>query len=88
MSDELIRYLAIGIGRPKGALTPDEARGGVAQLTGSDQLAADAGRLAARCDEVLYREIPGEPSPHDVWGEARGFFYALGQVRVDGERLV
>jgi hypothetical protein len=83
--DELIRYLAIGIGRPKGALTPDEARGGVAQLTGSDQLAGDACRLAARCDEVLYREILGEASPHDVWDEALGFFRALGQVKIDGE---
>ena len=31
-------------------------------LTGSDELAAQAGELTARCDVILYGDLPGEPA--------------------------
>jgi hypothetical protein len=81
VSGELIRYLQIGIDRPPGALTPSEAHGGVAELTGSEDLAAQAGRLTTRCDLVLYGEVDGEWSDRELREEARGLFEALGRVK-------
>ncbi len=84
ISESLIRYLEIGIGRPSGALTPEEARQGVAACTGSDDLADRAARIAARCDRMLYRDAPA-PSDDDavrLRTDARGLFAALGRVRL------
>ena len=47
---------AARLGRPPGALTPDEAREGVARCTGSEELGVQAARIAARCDGLLYRD--------------------------------
>ena len=84
ISEALIHYLEIGIGRPTGALTPEEARQGVAACTGSDDLADRADRIAARCDRMLYRDAPA-PSDDDAGRlrtDARGLFAALGRVRL------
>jgi hypothetical protein len=71
----LIRYLQLGIGRPPGALTPDEAREGVARLTGSEDLGEQAARVAARCDGVLYRDAPAPPEdPEGLRDDARDLF--------------
>jgi hypothetical protein len=80
---ELIRYLEIGLGRPPGALTPEEARRGVALCSGSDELGARAGRLAAHCDAILYRAASGPPwdDSDGLIDEARGLFAALGRVK-------
>jgi hypothetical protein len=79
----LIRYLEIGLGRPPGALTPEEARLGVASCSGSDELGHRAAQLAARCDGMLYRDAPAPPEddPGRLRDDARGLFAALGRFR-------
>jgi hypothetical protein len=82
ISDNLTRYLELGSGRPRGALTPIEARQGVAGLTGSDDLAACAERLAAQCDRALYGEPNGELHAVSLLESARQLFHALGLVKI------
>ena len=84
ISEALIHYLEIGIGRPSGALTPEEARQGVAACTGSDDLADRAAQIAARCDRMLYRDAPAPPDDDAgrLRTDARGLFAALGRVRL------
>jgi hypothetical protein len=80
VSSALIRYLQLGIGRPPGALTPDEAREGVARCTGSEELGEQAARIAARCDGMLYRDTPSPPEDQERLGEdARELFTRLGR---------
>ncbi len=86
--EQLVRYLELGVGRPPGALTPDEAYQGVVGCTGCDELAARAARLAARCDWTLYRAAPA-PSGDDPDGlleDARGLFTALGRDPISRRR--
>jgi hypothetical protein len=76
----LADYLALTVARPKGVLTPSEAAAGVSSATGSDELAADAGRLLTWCDEVLYRGTgsPSESAIVDSRGAlVRSFFLQL-----------
>jgi hypothetical protein len=80
--DEMIRYLEIGIVRPPGALTPDEAREGVIRLTGREELGRAAGELTTRCDQLLYGEFDAGPFDRKVLEQARGLFTALGRVRI------
>jgi hypothetical protein len=80
VSTAIIRYLELGMARPPGALTPDEAREGVARCTGSEELGEHAARVAARCDGVLYRDAPGPPEdPQRLREEARELFARLGR---------
>lgn len=81
INDNLTRYLELASGRPPGALTPIEARQGVAEVTGSDDLGGQAERLAAQCDRVLYGEQSGELDARDLLDSARQLFGALGLVR-------
>jgi hypothetical protein len=75
-----VRYLQLGIGRPPGALTPDEAREGVARCTGSEDFGAQAARIVERCDGLLYRDAPGPPEDPDRFREdARNLFVSLGR---------
>lgn len=77
----LVRYLELGIGRPPGALTPDEAGAGVRDCTGSDELGEVAARIAARCDGVLYRDVPAptvDEDPEALRRDARELFERLG----------
>jgi hypothetical protein len=79
VASALIRYLQLGIGRPAGALTPDEAREGVARCTGSEELGEQAARIAARCDGLLYRDAPAPPEdPGRLRDDARDLFARLG----------
>jgi len=84
VSEELIQYLQLGIGRPPGALTPDEAHEGVAQLTDSEDLGGQAGRLTARCDLAQYGHghAAARPSARELYEDARGLFRALGRVQI------
>jgi hypothetical protein len=86
ISEDLTRYLELGAGRPPGALTPIEARQGVAAVTGSDDLGGQAERLAAHCDLALYGERNGESSASDLLESARQLFQALGQVKISRQR--
>ena len=74
--------MQLGLGRPLGALTPDEAHAGVVRLTGSAELGEEAGRITMRCDRILYGETP-QPADdvHDLLGDARRLFEALGRGR-------
>ena len=77
VNSALIRYLKIGVGRPTGALTPDEAGEGVASCTGSAELGALAAQLAARCDGLLYRDAPApSEDPERFREDARDLFGA------------
>jgi hypothetical protein len=80
--DELIRYLEIGVFRPPGALTPDEAREGIVRLTGSDELGSAASELVTRCDQVLYREVNGQAGTRELLDKAQGLFAALGRAKL------
>jgi hypothetical protein len=84
VSEELVQYLQLGIGRPPGALTPDEAREGVFQLTDSKDLGGRAGRLTARCDLARYGpgHVAARPSARELLEDARGLFRALGRVKI------
>jgi hypothetical protein len=77
----LVRYLELAAGRPPGALTPEEARHGVSQVSQSDDLGAKAGRLTACCDQVLYGEVQRESLTPAILKEARALFEALGKVK-------
>jgi hypothetical protein len=81
--EALIRYLQIGIGRPSGALTPEEARQGVTECTGSEELGHQTAQIVARCDGVLYRDAPAPAwdDPGRLQDDARGLFAALGRVK-------
>jgi hypothetical protein len=79
--DLLIRYLELGIERPPGALTPDEASAGVALVTRSADLGAKAGQLMACSDRVLYGESSAEIGEPEFLEEARALFEALGNAK-------
>ena len=79
--DLLIRYLELGIERPPGALTPDEASEGVALVTRSADLGAKAGHLMACSDRVLYGESSAEIGGPEFLEEARALFEALGNAK-------
>ncbi len=79
ISSALVRYLEIGIGRPPGALTPVEAAEGVGQCASSEELGAQAARIAARCDGVLFRDTPAQPEdPVRFRQDAEKLFTRLG----------
>lgn len=78
----LIRYAQLGTGRPPGALTPEESRRIVRDLTRSDELAGRAADLSERCDRALFSQrLPGcDADAADLLCEARDLFAALGHV--------
>ena len=81
ISENLTRYLELGSGRPPGALTPIEARQGVVEITGSDELGGQVEQLAAHCDRALYGERYGEPNALELLNSARQLFHTLGLVK-------
>jgi hypothetical protein len=70
-------------GRPSGALTPEEARHGIQQVTRSPDLAARAGALVAHCDGVLYSL--DEFDTKTLVEEARPLFSELERGKGDEE---
>jgi hypothetical protein len=82
ISDALTRYLELGTSRPPGALTPIEARQGIAAVSGSEELGSQAERLTARCDVALYAERTSEPSASLLLESARQLFGALSRVKI------
>jgi hypothetical protein len=81
ISDGLIRYLELGIERPPGAITPIEARQGVAAVTGSAVLGSQAEQLADRCDLALYGQRNGELTASSLRESGRRLFEALALVK-------
>lgn len=80
ITEDLAEYLRAAIGRPPGALTPEEARREVERAGGDAGLGGRAGRLVACCDRARYRG--GDEEAGRLAGEARAVFLALGMVRV------
>lgn len=68
----LAEYLALAIGRPRGALTPDEAREGTTRASGDAALGEQARGLVALCDQA---QFAGQGvSPQEVIGAADQLF--------------
>ncbi len=61
VTESLADYLRRVVGRPPGALTPEEARLGIARVVGDGELARRAGRLVADCDRARYAGAPKAP---------------------------
>jgi hypothetical protein len=81
--ERLASYLLVATGQSLGVLTPDEARQGIADVTGSQDLAAQAGTLTRRCDVILYGNVTEHPAKVlcELLDDARRLFEALGRVR-------
>jgi hypothetical protein len=91
ISEGLGEYLRLAIGRPAGALTPEEAEHGVAQATGSDDLARRARWLIAYADQAQFgagashAASPVPPNPPEatlsehLQGAGFAFFKDLGR---------
>ena len=89
IAERLSVYMKLGLGRPMGALTPDEAHEGVVRLTGSVELGEEAGRLTMRCDRILYGETTREADDvRELLDDARRLFEALGRVRISNRNGV
>ena len=81
--ERLSSYLLLGTGQSLGVLTPEEARQGVANLTGSAELGAQAGELTAWCDTILYGDsaVNRPTELRELLDDARRLFEALGRVK-------
>ncbi len=81
ITDGLIRYLEATVKRPPGALTPDEALVGIATVTGSTTLAAQARELVSVCDGVRFRQESPLLEEHicAFIGQARSLFAQLAE---------
>jgi hypothetical protein len=80
ITEALIEYARIGVGRPRGALTPDEVRNVVAGLTRSPELGDRAALLLSRCDLAMFASGPDRSNAEELIGSARELFAALGQI--------
>jgi hypothetical protein len=76
----LVQYALIGTGRPRGALTPVEARSVVLQLTNSDEVATVAARLVGLCDQALFSERAADIEAKQLDRDARSLFVTLGHI--------
>jgi hypothetical protein len=81
--ERLSSYLFLGTSRSLGVLTPEEARHGVANLTRSAELGAQASELTSWCDAILYGDLGSEPATElrELLDRARRLFEALGRVK-------
>lgn len=82
ITEGLAAYLERATGRPPGALTPADARAGVALATGSDDLAARAERLIARCDAARFGTTGS--AGDDLGAAGRAFFRDVGAAGSGG----
>jgi hypothetical protein len=81
ITDILTAYLERATGRPRGALTPEEARTAIAEASGDADLAIMAAGLIAACDRARYACADREPPHADLVTEARRLFEAIGRKR-------
>jgi hypothetical protein len=80
ITEALIEYARVGLGRPPGALTPDEARDVIAGLTRSQTLGDRAALLLGRCDLALFAVGTDLCDARELINSARELFEALGQI--------
>ena len=76
ITEGLADYLAAATGGAVGALTPEEARRGIAGVSGDEGLGESAGRLIGECDRVRYAEGAAVPA-----GAAAALFEALAGIK-------
>jgi hypothetical protein len=74
--EDLVEFARIAVGRPAGALTPDEAGSAVRQATGRAELGDLAASLCERCDRILFSQRPAEGA-EALRAAARDLFQAL-----------
>jgi hypothetical protein len=82
ITDALTGYLERATGRPRGALTPDEARTAIAKASGAADLGTQAAKLIAECDRAWYACTDREPPLEELVTEARRLFEEIGRTRV------
>jgi len=81
--DQLAHYLHIGLGRPPGALTVEEARAGVAALAANPALAERVAQFTELCDQVLYQGADNEQNTLPLALQAYQLFRELGGLSTD-----
>jgi hypothetical protein len=81
IADTLTAYLERATGRPRGALTPEEARTAIAEASGDAGLGIQAASLIAECDRASYACADRELPHTDLVTEARRLFEAIGRKR-------
>ncbi len=82
INEGLIAYAKAGVGRPPGAITPDEARQAVVHCSNSQELGDQAAELIEECDQALFAARPQGVDAFALLETARGLFSALGQVSI------
>jgi hypothetical protein len=81
ITDTLAGYLERATGRPRGTLTPDEARTAITETSGDAGLGTQAAYLIAHCDRACYGDADGERPRLDLVTEARHLFMEIGRKR-------
>jgi hypothetical protein len=79
--DTLTGYLERATGRPRGALTPDEARAAITEASGDAELGLEAACLVTLCDRARYAYAHPDPHPVTLVTEARRLFEEIGKKR-------
>jgi hypothetical protein len=79
ITDALAEYLERTIGRPRGVLTPVEARSAIAQATQEAEVGERCARLVADCDRTRYSGH--EPRTAGLVAEARQLFEEIGRQK-------
>jgi hypothetical protein len=81
ISDTLAEYLERASGRPRGTLTPDEARTAIAEAFGDADLGAQAACLITQCDRACYAHADHEPPRAELVTQARRLFEEIGRKK-------
>jgi hypothetical protein len=81
ITDILSCYLELAAGRPRGALTPDEARTAISEASGDADLGVQAAWLVAQCDRACYACADPDPLSVTLVTEARRLFEQIGKKR-------
>jgi hypothetical protein len=80
ITDSLAEYLERSHGRPRGALTPVEARSAIALGTQDTHLGERSARLVAACDRARYSERPEDTG--ELIAEAHQLFNELKKAKL------
>ncbi len=75
ISEGMVDYLSQTLGRPTGALTPEEAREGFTLIRDDVRLGEQAANLVSRCDRILFAEEGAELN--GLVDTAKAFFQDL-----------
>jgi hypothetical protein len=79
ITETLAEFLHLAAARPPGALTPEEARAGIAEVTTDPELADEAARLIRECDALRYDRTWTDQATSRLGERASRFFASLGR---------